>query len=337
MSRVDRLLTDVERGFEALEEGDLEAAAAVVERCRRIDRKHPDVLMLSAAVADALGDTEDAIAQYQALSQVRPDDPMPRICIARLQLHANADPDTALEVVAAAFEFIDEEDDLIEAVYVKTEALLARGEPKAARDALAELSSSVIDDGRLALDLAELAIEAEDPAGAKRWIEAAKHEPELEADSLYVLGRAHEAAGERAAMIAAWQQVRTLDSNAAPGEVHITEDELEKIAAETIAALPAKVREHLERVPIMIDDLPSAELIADGLDPRLLGLFQGTPMPDDGALAPSVTSILLFQKNLERASVDEEHLAEEIRVTVLHETAHYFGLDEDDLEALGLD
>jgi predicted Zn-dependent protease with MMP-like domain len=90
-------------------------------------------------------------------------------------------------------------------------------------------------------------------------------------------------------------------------------------------------------VPILIDDMPSEDIIADGFDPRLLGLFQGTPMPEDGALAPTVTNILLFKRNLERFAEDEEHLAEEIRITVLHETAHYFGLDEDDLEALGLD
>jgi predicted Zn-dependent protease with MMP-like domain len=83
--------------------------------------------------------------------------------------------------------------------------------------------------------------------------------------------------------------------------------------------------------------MPSEALVGDGIDPRLLGLFQGTPMPDDGALAPSVTNILLFRGNLQRACADADHLAEEIRITVLHETAHYFGLDEDDLEALGLD
>ena len=52
---------------------------------------------------------------------------------------------------------------------------------------------------------------------------------------------------------------------------------------------------------------------------------------------PLVTNILLFKRSLERFATDEDHLAEEIRITVLHETAHYFGLDEDDLEALGLD
>jgi predicted Zn-dependent protease with MMP-like domain len=49
-----------------------------------------------------------------------------------------------------------------------------------------------------------------------------------------------------------------------------------------------------------------------------------------------VTTILLFKTNLERYAQDAEHLAEEIRITVLHETAHYFGLDDDDLEEIGL-
>jgi predicted Zn-dependent protease with MMP-like domain len=90
-------------------------------------------------------------------------------------------------------------------------------------------------------------------------------------------------------------------------------------------------------VPILIADLPSEAQLADGLDPRLLGLFDGTAMPDGGELATSVTTIHLYRRNLERASVDLDQLAAEVRITVLHETAHYFGLDEDELEALGLD
>ena len=338
MSRTDRLLADLERGFTALDEGKFDAAAAVLERCRRIDRKHPDVVALAAGVADARGDAAEAMAQYRTLAELRPDEPMPRICLARLALHDQEDPDAALDLLEQAFELIDEEADLIEAIYVKTEALLARGELEEARATLGELAASVIEDGDLALDLAELALAAEDPKAAARWADAARSStPELEADALHVLGRAHELAGDRPAMIAAWQEVRRLDLAAPPGEVHVTEDEIERIAAAALAELPQNIRDRLERVPILIDDLPSEDIVADGLDPRLLGLFQGTPMPEDGALAPTVTNILLFKRNLERFAEDEEHLAEEVRITVLHETAHYFGLDEDDLVALGLD
>jgi len=331
MSRTERLLADLERGFEALEAGQLDAAASIVERCQRIDRKNPDVIALAAAVSDASGDIDDALEQYRMLHTLKPDDPMPRICIARLELHGLGDPDAALDTVLAAFEFIDEEADLIEAIYLKAQALIARGEPAAAREALAELSSSVIDDGELALDLAELAVSAEDPAAARRWIAVAQGDAKLAADALHVLGRVHELTGDKAAMVAAWQQVRQLDLAAEPGPLTISEDDAEQLVLQTLAELPPHIREKLERVPILID------LIADGVDPRLLGLFQGTPMPEDGELAPTVTNILLFRANLARACVDADHLADEVRITVLHETAHYFGLDEADLEALGLD
>lgn len=343
MSRTDRLLADLERGFAALEDGQIDTAGSILERCRRIDRKHPDVVALAGAVALANGDPDDALAQYRTLAELRPDDAMPRICIARIELHDNGDPDAALDTLEAAFDFIDEEADLIEAIYIKTEALLARDEPEAAREALSELATSAIDDGSLALDLADLALAAEDPAAATRWVESARTiakdsgDRGLEADALYQLGRVHEATGNHDAMVATWKQVLALDREAPPYPVQVTDEEIDRIAHATLAELPPKIRELLERVPILVDDLPSEDLIEDGFEPRLLGIFQGTPMPEDGALAPSVTNIHLFKKNLERDAADEEHLADEIRITILHETAHYFGLDDDDLAALGLD
>jgi len=341
MSRTDRLIADLERGFEALEAGKLDAANTIVERCKRIDRTHPDVVALGAAVADASGDAEGALAQYRTLADLRPDDPVPRICIARIELHDLADADAALVTIEAAFAFIDEEEELVEAIYLKAETLIALDQLGSAREALAELATSAIDDPELAFDLAELCLTAEDGAAALRWVEIArKAEPEdvsLEADTLHLIGRVHELNNEREAMIVAWQKVRTLDLAAPSGELSITEDEIEKIALAALAELPENIRKHLERVPILIDDIPSEDIVADGWDPRLLGIFQGTPLPEDvvGG-SPTITTILLFKKNLERSCTDEAHLAEEIRITVLHETAHYFGLDDDDLEKIGL-
>jgi predicted Zn-dependent protease with MMP-like domain len=53
--------------------------------------------------------------------------------------------------------------------------------------------------------------------------------------------------------------------------------------------------------------------------------------------APQLTQILLFRKNLERMAIDPEDLCEQIRITLLHETGHFFGMSEDDLADVGLD
>ena len=337
MAKRDQLARDLDDGFAALEQGRLDDAAACAERGLRAAPDDPEAIALAAAVADAHGDTEQALARYRALAELTPDAPGPRIAIARLELRDLGDPEGALDTLAEAFEFIDEEDDLIEGILVRAEALLALDQLEDARATLAELSTSAIDDPVLALELGELALVAEDPALATRWAEVARASDPHRADALHLLGRVHEATGDRAAMIAAWQEVRRLDAAAPHDGPTITEDELAKLAADALAELPDEVHERLERAPILIDGLPSEELVADGIDPRLLGLFQGTPLPDGGDLAPTVTNILLFRDNLERASLDREQLADEVRITVLHETAHFFGLDEDDLVELGLD
>src|SRR5256885_544364 len=162
MSRTDRLDRDLERGFLALEDGRLEEAAASVERCQRIDRKNPDVLLLAAAVADARGDVETALAHYRTLVEVQPDLAAPRVAIARLELHDIGDPDAALESLADAFDLIDEEHELIDAILLKTEALIALDDLAGARDAIGELASCAIDDANEMLDVAELALAAED-------------------------------------------------------------------------------------------------------------------------------------------------------------------------------
>ncbi|MCX5745551.1 MAG: metallopeptidase family protein [Proteobacteria bacterium] len=337
--RTDRLEADLERGFAALEEGRIPDAEAALERCKRIDRKSEGVLELGAAVADAVGDVDAAIENYTALVELRPDDPVPRLCIARLQLEDLDDPDAALETLEKAFDFIDEEADLLDGIMLRTSAHIHRGDVGKARDSLSELTTSVIDDPHVALDLAELSLAAEDADGAKKWIETAQKDAPapIAADALHMLARVHEFTGDKAAMTAAYVEVRAMDLAGPPPELEITEDEVAEIAGDALHELPERIRKHLDNVPILIEDVPSEELVKDGVDPRILGLFQGTPMPETGGAEPVVTNIHLYRRNLAAICADDEQLAAEIRITLIHETAHYFGLDDDDLEELGLD
>lgn len=104
-----------------------------------------------------------------------------------------------------------------------------------------------------------------------------------------------------------------------------------------------------DRVRAALDELPRG--LADALrnvavvvedenpeDPDLFGLYQGVPLPergDDVGLLPDKISI--YRIPLEESFPDPDDLRNEIRITVLHELAHYFGLDEDRLEELGYD
>jgi predicted Zn-dependent protease with MMP-like domain len=139
----------------------------------------------------------------------------------------------------------------------------------------------------------------------------------------------------------AWKRTWALD--AAPGAEadvprRLGDPEIEAIAEEALEELPARARELLEGVPMVVAELPAETDVEAGIDPRALGLFSGTAYPDQSNLGgqPGLTQILLFRRNLERVAGDEDELREEVRATLLHETGHFFGMDDADLEDAGL-
>jgi predicted Zn-dependent protease with MMP-like domain len=94
-------------------------------------------------------------------------------------------------------------------------------------------------------------------------------------------------------------------------------------------SLPPKLADALENVAVVVrDEHPD--------DPDLFGLYEGTPLPErtSGGM-PLPDQITIYRRPLEEAFPDPDELEEEIRVTVLHELAHYFGIDEDRLDELG--
>ena len=110
--------------------------------------------------------------------------------------------------------------------------------------------------------------------------------------------------------------------------------EIKKEVGRVIDRLPRSFRERLLNVEFVVEERPSIELLrAEGLDPRhdtLYGIYQGIPLPDRSSLDPPLLpdKITIFAEPLLEDFPDPEELREEIRLTVLHEIAHYFGMDE---------
>ena len=94
-------------------------------------------------------------------------------------------------------------------------------------------------------------------------------------------------------------------------------------------ALPAGIAAALDNVAVVVaDEHPD--------DPDLYGLYEGVPLPERGDMAGALPdTITIFRRPLQEDFDDPRELEHEIRVTVLHELGHYFGLDEERLGELG--
>jgi len=116
--------------------------------------------------------------------------------------------------------------------------------------------------------------------------------------------------------------------------------ESERIVAEALSRLPRRAQELLQAIPLLLEDFPSQEDLRAGMKLRLLGVFEGVPLPHRSSLDPSSMRpdrLRIFLRNLENVCGDADHYRQELQITVWHETAHYFGLEEDDVAALGLE
>ena len=114
----------------------------------------------------------------------------------------------------------------------------------------------------------------------------------------------------------------------------------ERIVAGVLAAIPPPFDRALDEVAIVVEEEPSPAQRRDNdlaPDETLYGLYEGVPRTEWGAdLASVPNKISLFRWPLEADFPDPLDLAEEIRLTVLHELAHHLGIDDDRLETLGL-
>ena len=162
-----------------------------------------------------------------------------------------------------------------------------------------------------------------------------------EARSYDLLSRVREHRGDASGAAEAAEAAAGLDGEHFPEPLEVSDDAFDAIVERALAELPERVREKLDEFPVIVQPLPTVEMLTEEeppLSPDLLGLFVGrhifAQMPSAVPGAPG--NILLFRRNLLRACHDPDELAQEIRITVQHEVGHLMGLDEDDLDEWGL-
>jgi predicted Zn-dependent protease with MMP-like domain len=114
------------------------------------------------------------------------------------------------------------------------------------------------------------------------------------------------------------------------------------LVADALDSMPKLFLERLENIEVLIEEWPSQEdLDTVGIGSRdrssLLGLYHGVPLTHRHTYYSALPdTITIYQKPIERAAgPDEEKIREQVRHTVIHEIAHYYGISDERLDELG--
>jgi len=109
-----------------------------------------------------------------------------------------------------------------------------------------------------------------------------------------------------------------------------------KVVEEVLDSLPQEFHSRIRNVAVLVEDMPPNQPSRHlGQQRRLLlGLFHGVPTTKKSVfdLPTGPDHIVLYQKNIEAVCSSEAEVREQIRLTVIHELGHYFGMDENQLK-----
>lgn len=122
--------------------------------------------------------------------------------------------------------------------------------------------------------------------------------------------------------------------------MEVSKKQFERAVERALSRIPVEIRRHLKNLAISIEPRPTRELLAQmGIptDETLFGVYTGVPLPERSVTDPPLypDEIVIFREPLQDYCRNIEELETEIEITVVHEIAHFLGIDEERLAELG--
>ena len=262
----------------------------------------------------------------------------PLLCAAELYIWELGEDEKGLELCRRAKEVAEEEEEFLDALLLQAEAEINLGRERAALATLREIPEVDLPEGRYHVRAGRLFLDLDRTEDAEKQFKRAVESDADSGDALHGLGLCAERRNQRPKMIEYFQRVREIDLREERPPWALDEAAFRKLCAKALDDLPETLRTRMGNVPIIASDYPTIEMVRDGSDPRMLGFFAGVPFGEHSSVGgtPHLEAIFLFQRNIERVAYGPEDVEQEAQITLVHEAGHFFGLSEEQLEAMGL-
>ena len=332
---MDQFTAHLDRGWDLVHRGDLRGAQLSAEKSLEVDPQAPEAHNLLGYVKAALGHAEEALELYRTAISLDDTFVEAMLNAAEVLIHPLHDFDGALGMIEEALDFAENPDETADALLLKYDAYAHQGDRDGARRVVRSFPDGPFESARLDFLVGRAHFESADPHKALRLL---KHAIELEpsyGDAHYTLGLVHETLADIKSMVTAFLRTREADLSLPAVPWAPTRPAFEELVRAAIRRLPPPLHAALERAELYVVDLPGAEVVADGVDPRTSVLLDtqersriaaaesGAEQPKPST-AQSVSRIFFYQRNTERAVEDASGLNDEIYLALEEELCAAF-------------
>ncbi|MFO7179341.1 MAG: tetratricopeptide repeat protein [Pseudomonadota bacterium] len=317
---MDQFSAHLDRGWDLVQRGDPRGAEVSARRALEIDSQSPEAYNLLGYVAALKGEYEEAIDHYRQAIALDDTYLEAMLNAAEVYIHPLGEFDEAISMCDQALDLAETDDEVVDALLLKFDALLGKGELEEAAALCERFPPGPFENPNHVFLVGRAYYEIGDVTRAEPLIEeSAKLNPK-NPESHYYLGLVRDERGDTRGATKAFLRSRELDLEVPPPPWSLSRETFEVTAKRALASLDDALRAYLQDAELYVADVPGVEVIVDGVDPRALLLIDGV-----GAAGSSMTvRVFVYQRNVERLAGSLDQVEREIRLALEREITATF-------------
>ncbi|MBN8613671.1 MAG: tetratricopeptide repeat protein [Deltaproteobacteria bacterium] len=318
-SPMDQMSAHVDRAWDRMAAGDIAGALRSAEKALEMDRENPEVQNLMGYVLAAEGRAEEAIEHYRQAIELDESFVEAMLNATEVLLFPLRDWDAAIAMVEQALEWIEEDAELADALLLQVDAHLGKGSRDDAERVLRRVPKGPFENAGIEVALGRAWFELGRADEAEPRLERAiALEPDL-ADAHYYLGLCREQRKDMAGMAVAFLRARDADLRTGLPLGPLSPSEFEDRVRGAIESIPETLAKLIDGAFVIVGDVPGAEVVAEGVDPRIPVLLDGLSQEGE---PPKASRVFVYRRNVERFGVGEPK--DLIAQAIIDELRHTF-------------
>jgi tetratricopeptide (TPR) repeat protein len=317
----DQLTAHLDRGWDLAQKGDSAGAIACAKRALEIDPQSPEVHNLMGFAAALEGDADEALECYRQAIALDETYFEAMLNAAEIMIAPLADYDGAIAQIEEALDYAESNEEIADCILLKVDAFTAKGDYEEAKRSMKMLPEGPFDAPSYLFLIGRAWYELGQLDKAAPLIEQAANDDPTSADAHYYLGLVRDEQGDPRAATQALLRSRALDAMRPPPSWAPQPDAFAGVVKTAIEKLDRVLGRYMREAEVYIVDLPGAELVVDGVDPRALLVLDAPPV-DDGA--PARVRVFVYQRNVERIAGSIEALEGELTTALEREVTAVF-------------
>lgn len=333
---MDQFSAHLDRGWDLVQRGDARGAEVSARRALEIDNQSPEAYNLLGYVGALQGEFEDAVDAYRHAIALDDTYLEAMLNAAEVYIHPLAEYDEALNLCDTALDLAQNDDEIVDALLLKFDALLGLNRLETAKVLCQRFPPGPFTNPNHTFLVGRALYEVGEVERAAPLVEQAAKETPTNPEASYYLGLVRDERGDTPGATQAFLRSRELDLALPQPSWTLTRETFEHTVGRVIDSLVPALKVFLQDAAVFVADMPGVEVVVDGVDPRALLLLDSLP-PAVAAAAAAASGIepppesdgplvrlFVYQRNVERLAGALENIEPEFKAALEREISATF-------------